>query len=107
MIPSWRKQIASYEFNALHVTQYPGWEKDPKTQQPYTHSVLLKKDRTISSYELACAIDSQAEGCFYYRDFTKDNLPTVGEGEPYTSTFVFQFKADYERFQVITENEKE
>jgi hypothetical protein len=86
-----------WAWHKLAVHGYPGWDvvgdAPPFILLEYVH------EQTLESDEMAQSFDSAATGLFYYRDWTKDNLPWCNAGEVYWSGFWFQRMGDALAFQ--------
>lgn len=95
----WNKMITSWDYYELVHLEWPGWNKDPNTNQPYFSNFSILKGTQKSSREIAIEWDDLSEGNFWHRDFTESGLPFVDDGESYNTMFVFQFKRDWERFE--------
>lgn len=96
---NWNKMIPSWDYYDLVHIKWPGWNKDPHTEQPYFSRFSIIKGTAKSSYEIANEWDDITQGNFWYRDFTDSGLPFVDDGEKYETLFVFQFKEDWEKFK--------
>jgi len=89
---STRKQLYSDEFYKLVFANFPTSDKHGKNNEYYIHLEVIKGQ--YDSVNIAEELEKTIKGNFYYRDYTKDGLPFVEEGNIYWSEFWFQYKND-------------
>jgi hypothetical protein len=97
----WNYYVLSWDWTALVLAGLPGWEQDGNGEAPSIFLEFTRRDMNteVRSREIATEWDDLAKHNFYYRDWTRDTLPFVREGEKYWSTFSFQRRSEAERFQ--------
>ena len=94
----WLKMLPMWEYHQLVLDKWPGWELDIDAPTYVTLTFTHEKGGK-GSREIAIEWDDLARGQFYYRDYTKNNLPLVEYGDRYESIFIFQLLADAETFR--------
>ena len=94
----WRKAIPAWDYNDLAIDGFHGWQV---VDGEPAHVYIEIKPGDKSSRDIAIEWDDLSEGHFYYRDFTKDGMPFVSDGESYTALYVFQTFDDMRKFEAF------
>ena len=90
----WNAKVPSWVFHRMSLDDFPGWER-VFGGVPF---VMLEHSGPDRSREIATAFDDDAEGMFYYRDWTSSGIPMVDDTELYWSGFWFQRRDDATTF---------
>lgn len=94
IIDTWNRQIrghAPFSFKDGKMTIPIDWDQIKDENEPqhiFLIFEMIKGGR--NSDNVAIWIDDNINGWFTYRDWTKDGLPFVNEGDIYWSGFTFQ-----------------
>lgn len=93
----WNKNITSNEYYDIAQNKYFSWDT-LENREPYFVMLEIKQGDNKSSRDIAVLFDDISIQNFYYRDWTKNGMPYINDGEVYWSGFWFQFQYDAKKF---------
>lgn len=94
----WRRKLLSWNFSGHAIDGYPEWEIERDKSPAFLRLAHKRGPSGVESYDLANAWDDVAHVDFYQRDWTRDGIPFVREGETYWSGWWFATIAERDRF---------
>lgn len=97
----WRRYIASWIFTDFQLARprpFIGWELNSEGDPWFVMMEHVRSRNGRQSFGIAKDWDDDAQGLFYYRDWTSSATPFAGDGDLYWSGWWFQFHEDAKRF---------
>ena len=95
----WLKAIPMWDWHKLALIGWPGWDREPRADEPLRVDMSFVSGEGLSSHAVASKFDDIATAAFYWRDFTGSGIPFVDTGDAYRSSFWFSRRADFETFR--------